>query len=212
MNQEAVINKKIAEAIFAERTRRNWSKARLGRELGGISGQSIGQYEAGAKTPGGEFFMKWQKLFGFSLSETNVSRETDLQKGQSSANVINPGNFADHDWLIKTLAAANQSMADSTRSFSKSQETFSESFKIIADTNSQLAKRVLTAGYDQEKFLAVFATVSGIQEVLIEVSAKVKNISKEEAAAQLGRRVNSAVEKVQKADIHAGGGIGDKAS
>jgi hypothetical protein len=49
------------------------SKAELGRMLGGIDGQRIGQYLANTRKPKADFWEKWDKTF----NETNVSRETN---------------------------------------------------------------------------------------------------------------------------------------
>lgn len=75
----------LSDTIKKFRESKGWSKAELGRRLGGISGQLIGQYERkdDPKTPGGEFFIEWKRAFGFDLmSETIVSHET-----QSSDNI-----------------------------------------------------------------------------------------------------------------------------
>lgn len=45
------------------------SNAEIGRLLGGISGQRIGQYLAGGRNPKPDFFKKWKKAFNEDLQE-----------------------------------------------------------------------------------------------------------------------------------------------
>jgi transcriptional regulator with XRE-family HTH domain len=81
----------VSKAIKTFRESKGWSKAELGRRLGNISGQLIGQYERedDPKTPGGDFFINWKKAFGFDLlnTETIVSRETEETLQDQAAEV-----------------------------------------------------------------------------------------------------------------------------
>lgn len=68
------IGSKIEKFMLAK----GLSKAALGRDLGGYSGQLIGQYIAGRQRPKVDFYEKWREVFGFDLrgNDTNVSHGT----------------------------------------------------------------------------------------------------------------------------------------
>lgn len=97
MNQ---VNKKIKDF----REKQGFSRAELGRKLGSISGQLIGQYEKDIdpKMPGGEFFIKWKNAFGFDLlcteTEVSVVKEPTSQYAQATKE--------DLSYTLKKLADA----------------------------------------------------------------------------------------------------------
>lgn len=56
------------------------NKANIGRRLGNVSGQLIGQYIQGRQKPKEDFFKKWEAAYGENIRhafETNVSYEAE---------------------------------------------------------------------------------------------------------------------------------------
>ncbi len=70
------------EALSDLIAKKGKSNAEIGRLLGGISGQRIGQYLLGGRNPKPDFFKKWKKAFGEdleSLIESNDSEDEIIQ-------------------------------------------------------------------------------------------------------------------------------------
>jgi len=72
--------KSVQEALADLVPKRGSSNADVGRQLGKVSGQLIGQYIAGRQKPKADFFKKWKTAFNEDLEamiETNVSQKDE---------------------------------------------------------------------------------------------------------------------------------------
>jgi transcriptional regulator with XRE-family HTH domain len=84
------------------------SKSDVARKLN-ISSQLLGQYMAGGRKPGGEFYLKWRQVFGedlLQLIEPKVSHETP-----SSAFAIVAEGPVDEEYLRKYVKLLEEQLS-----------------------------------------------------------------------------------------------------
>lgn len=181
-------NIEIGKRLKNKRLSLNFSSARRFAQAAGID---VSQY---TKIEKGDLPITDKVLDKLILSH-NLDKN-EILFGTNVPHETNP-KIDEKPESYHTDRAGMDKLIDSVHIMALSNQTLSQ-------TNERLSDRVLTADYDRERWIAAFATVSGIQEVLIEVTSRVKNISKEEASAQLGIQVNKAVEKFEKSDTLSG--------
>lgn len=157
-------------------------------------------------SPSGKVTDKFMKAIKLRFSDTlgNKGPKAFAEDKTRIEREDQPTHSSDKEGLFNLI--------HSVRIMAENNRTVVESNKLLVETNRDLAQRALTGDFDEEKWLAVFSTFEGFRDVLIEVSAKVKKVSKQAAAAELGRRVNTAVGKARKADTHFDDHIGGKIS
>jgi transcriptional regulator with XRE-family HTH domain len=147
----------VSDILLQTRSKKGWNKSQMARTIG-VSSQLYGQYERGEKVPGGDFFLKWQNVFGVPLgskSETNVSRELPGKK------------IEDQDMFNETILQAILRLADNNDKILDANKEAMNNTKIALESNQTLANT-------NADMFAMLKESSGVSSELTEIVANQK--------------------------------------
>jgi hypothetical protein len=139
------------------------NKSEIGRKLGGVSGQLIGQYIAGRQKPKEDFFIKWEKYYHENIRnmfETNVSREIapDAKDDRLTALIQSNKDLAEsnkalarsHERLVEMMATAGVPV--------KNVEADAAMFRVVFALLKQVGKDVWKSEADFQQALSKAAS------------------------------------------------------
>lgn len=132
MDKALTINKEFTEIIKTK----GGNKSAIGKMLGDVSGQLLGQYAKGKMKPKEQFFQKWEKAFNEDIRwafETNVSKNAN--QGTEQQTTIS--TLLNHqDRLISVIERLTNSIAPKK-----------DQSRLIADCLEAIAEEAVAAEY-----------------------------------------------------------------
>lgn len=152
---------------------RGGNKAAIGRNLGNVSGQLIGQYIQGRQKPKEDFFKKWEAVYKENirpLFETNVSHEIKKPLQSQSDNGTEPTPLQ----LMKIIIDTNESIRKDHSELIQLHKQIVATNSKLADSNNELAKKIPdqpTVNVQQQSEQVVDATRSAFLELLSQVGS-----------------------------------------